>query len=317
LANGLEIQTPDLDIGEVWEHPEFVRPLTIVNRGKAEAVVVNMAGGCECTSIEPKQFTIPPGQSKPVNATIDLTHRFPHQFGMDRRELAVTVTPVLASRGVSAESWKVTGVIKSRVSLESRGLEFADLCSSGGPPVTRKMRATAHVPLKGLEAIVPSGAGKVEVLSVVGRPNRFDILVTPNPDRPQGEFKFDVAVNAINEAGVKSRCASFYAKGEMVSPVRVVPSTILLGEHPVGEKVAITVTLQFPSSKWSLVRVETASKSLAVSPANPTSQQSAISFVQSISEVSDCTGSIRFVCRNPSGELEVVASRITYFGQDK
>jgi hypothetical protein len=146
LVSGLEVAASDLDVGEVWEDPNFVRPVTITNRAGRPVEVMELRGGCECTAAEPRSFVLGPGESWRVEVKIDLTHRYPHQFGVERRELSVGLHPFLKDRGATAEGWKVTGVIKSRVSLEGRGIEFGDTCGQGGPPVTRKMRATAHVP---------------------------------------------------------------------------------------------------------------------------------------------------------------------------
>src|SRR5437899_1313019 len=45
--NGLEVAAPDLDLGEVWEDPHFVRPVTVTNRGGRPVEVVELRGGCE------------------------------------------------------------------------------------------------------------------------------------------------------------------------------------------------------------------------------------------------------------------------------
>ncbi len=314
LPNGLEVEAADLDLGEVWEDPAFVRPVKIVNRGNKEARVVDMSGGCECTAIEPKAFVLASGQSQSVNVKIDLTHRFPHQFGVDRRELAVTIHPTLADRGASADGWKVLGVIKSRVSLESRGLAFTDLCGQGGPPVTRKMRATTHVPLAGLELSVPTGMGTATARPVPGQTGKYNILVTPNSALPLGPFRFDVAVTAIAPDGVRSPCASFYVEGEMVSPVRIVPSLVLLGEQAVGSKAEAVVSIRFPAADWKVDRVETESADTVVTAIDPIDGLPAYRIVQTIMKLADQSMQVRFVCRKPSGHLETVTIPITYFG---
>src|SRR5687768_14033297 len=63
LPNGLEADRADLNCGEVWEDPDYVRPVKVTNRSDREVRVTNMTGGCECTAVEPKAFTLAPGQS--------------------------------------------------------------------------------------------------------------------------------------------------------------------------------------------------------------------------------------------------------------
>ena len=51
-----------------------------------------------------------------------------------------------ADRGIASDGWALRGVVKSRVSVDGRELAFGDQCGQG-KPVTRVMKATAHVPL--------------------------------------------------------------------------------------------------------------------------------------------------------------------------
>jgi uncharacterized protein DUF1573 len=314
-VHGLEIAPSDLDVGEVWEDPNFVRPVTVTNRGERIVEIVDLRGGCECTAVEPSSFTLAPGESQQVKVKIDLTHRYPHQFGVERRELSVGLYPVLKDRGATAEAWKVTGVIKSRVSLGGRGLAFADMCGQGGPPVTRKMRATAHVPLAGLEASCPASMATVGVRPVAGQPGRYDVLVTPNPSLPLGPFKFDVAVTAVEPNGRKFPCASFTAEGEMGSPVRVVPNPVLLGEHPVGLKAEAFVSVRLPAAGWSVERVETESSETAVTFAGPVEGRPAYRVTQPVTKAGDQNCQVRFVIRKPTGQLETVPAAVRWYGE--
>ena len=240
------MSTAELDFGEVWEDPGFVRQLTVHNRGKQMVRVVNMHGGCECTSVEPRAFTVPPGGSQRVAVKIDLTHRYPYQFGVDRRQLALTVHAAFEGRGIAAEAWTVRGVVKSRVSVDGRELTFADLCGQG-ESVTRSMKATAHVPLAKLEATAPSDKATVVVVPAPKRPGGYDVRVTPNPDLPLGPFQFEVALTATTPDGAKHRCVAFRVSGEMGSPVRVVPNPVLLGNIR-------SVLLLKPSSQSACLR---------------------------------------------------------------
>src|SRR5207253_2257002 len=124
-------------------------------------------------------------------------------------ELAVAVRPTLQDRGQAADGWKLTGVVKSRVSLTGRSLAFTDLCGQGGPPVTRKMRATAHVPLAALEAAAPAERASARVVPVLGpaagwavdrvETESADTTVTP-VDSLDGKPAYRI-VQAITKAG--------------------------------------------------------------------------------------------------------------------
>jgi hypothetical protein len=314
--NGLAVNPADLDFGEAWEDPEFVRRLTLHNRGAHSVRVSNMHGGCECVSVEPRAFDVPPGGSREVAVKLDLTHRYPYQFGVDRRELAVTIHPEFAGRGIAAESWKVRGVVKSRVSVDGRELAFADLCGQG-ESITRSMKATAHVPLAKLEATAPADKATVAVVPAPKRPGGYDVRVTPRPDLPLGPFHFEVGLTATTTDGAKHRCVAFRVSGEIRSPVRVVPDPVLLGEHSIGATAEATVSLRFPAGGWSVDRVETELPTTAVTRAPPLDDGPTYRIAQPIPKTGDGICQVRFVCRKPDGQLETVPAVVRWYGEPR
>jgi hypothetical protein len=312
--NGLEVAASDLDIGEVWEEPNFVRPVTITNRADRPVEVVDLRGGCECTAVEPRSFALGPGESQRVQVRIDLTHRYPHQFGVERREISLGLFPHLKERGATAAGWTITGGVKSRVSLEGRGIEFGDTCGQGGPPVTRKMRATAHVPLAGLDASCPAEMATVGVRRV-GESGQYHVTVTPNPSLPLGPFTFEVALTATLPDGSKFACSSFRVGGEMRSPVRVVPDPVLFGEHAVGATAEAFVSVRFPAASWSVDRVETELSETSVTPADPIDGRPAYRITQPVTKAGDRNCVVRFVVRKPDGKLETVPATLRWHGE--
>lgn len=313
-VGGLVADPTALVLGEVWEDPAFVREVMLTNPGPHPVRVTNLGGGCECTRVEPTAFEVPAGGRQAVRVTIDLTHRYPYQFGIDRRELSLGLHPTVADRGAAAGGWTLTGVVKSRVSLDGRGLEFADLCGRGGPAVTRAMRATAHVPLAALTATAPADRAKVEVRPVPGKPDQYAVRVTPHPDLPLGPFRFPVALTATLPDGRTVPCAGFDVAGEMGSPVRVVPGPVLLGEHRVGATAEAVVAVHFPAAGWAVDRVETERPETVVTPADAIDGRPAYRIAQRIGKAGDERAQVRFVCRRPGGGWETVAVPVIWNG---
>lgn len=314
-VSGLEVAASDLDLGEVWEDPNFVRPVTITNRAGRTVEVVDLRGGCECTSVEPRSFVLGPGESQRVQVKIDLTHRYPHQFGVERRELTVSLHPFLKDRGETAAGWAVKGVVKSRVSLEGRGIEFGDTCGQGGSMRTRKILATVHVPLAGLEASCPVGTASIGVQPVAQKPGQYHVAVTPNPNLPLGPFKFDVSLVATLPDGAKVSCASFAVQGEMQSPVRIRPGAVLLGELPIGTNASAFVVVGFPAVGWTVDRIETELSETSVVPAEPVDGSPTYRITQPITKDGDRYCTVRFVVRGPTGRLETVPVTVRYHGE--
>jgi hypothetical protein len=311
------LELTGLDFGEEWEDPEFVHSVTLTNRTERDVRVTGMSGGCECTAVEPQAFCVAPGGAQQLRVKIDLTHRFPYQFGFDRRELAVMIRPTFADRGLAAEGWTVRGVVKSRVSIDGRELAFGDLCGQG-ESATRAMKVTAHVPLAKLEAACPIDVAQVSVIAAKRRPGGYDVRVTPNPELPLGPFRFEVALTATTPDGTKHRCVAFGVAGEMRSPVRITPEPVLLGEHLVGSIAEAVVSVRFPVAGWSVDRVETerTDTNVTLLPDSLNAQPS-YRIAQAISKPGDGTCQVRFVCRKPTGQLETVPATVRWFGETR
>jgi len=311
LSSGLEAELKGLEVGEVWEDPSYQTIVVVKNRADHRIEVSDLSGSCACTLVEPRSFTLNPGEEVSIRVTIDLTHRFPHQFGVERRELSIDLRPTLRDRGVTADGWRVTGVIRSRVSLDSRDLAFMDLCQEDGPPVSRRMGLTAHVPLTALRAEVPPGVATAQVVPVAEQPGRYHVVVTPNTHMPRGPFRFKVILTAELPDGRVLRVSEFPVEGEIAPPVRVAPDCTDLGDQPVGTKAETVVTVILPQgAEWSVGRVDSAAanttiKSGPIVDGNPTYLVS-----YPIDQVGRRSTQVRFLAVRTNGASELVTAQV-------
>ncbi len=122
-------------------------------------------------------------------------------------------------------------------------------------------------------------------------------------------------MNAVTPDGVKHRCVAFRVSGEMRSPVRVVPDIVLLGEHPVGAISESIVSIRFPTEAWLLNRIETEHTDTRVLPTEPLDGHPAYRILQPITNPSDGTCQVRFVCTKPNGQLETVTTTLRWYGE--
>ena len=58
----LFVSPTSLDFGEAWETDDHLVKLPIKNLSTQELTIVDFVTSCDCSRIEPKKLTIPPGQ---------------------------------------------------------------------------------------------------------------------------------------------------------------------------------------------------------------------------------------------------------------
>src|SRR5258708_30912428 len=148
-------------MSEVWEEKSVPWRLGVRNQTGASIEIRDFVTSCGCMVVEPRQLTIPAGETATLELTFDLTHRLLSEAGQDQRPFEVAISPILAHGSIRGHAWRVHGVIKSRVTLDSPTVHFGERPILGHPPVVRKVRATVHIPNEGLEVIVDPKAATV------------------------------------------------------------------------------------------------------------------------------------------------------------
>jgi hypothetical protein len=185
-----------------------------------------------------------------------------------------------------------------------------------GPAVSRKVRATAHVPIDRLDASAVPDLAVARVESVADNPGQYCIIVSPRPDLPVGPFRFDVQVRAVTADAVVHPGASIEVSGEMQSPCRVFPRLILLGEHTILDCAEADMTVWLPANGWGIDRIETDSPDTSVSRAGVGPDGGmGLRVTQRIARAGDQVAAIRIVVHTPDGQTEVLPVEVRYHGQ--
>jgi len=312
---GLFIDPAELNLGEMWEDPEYAATVSLRNTSDVAITVSRFGTSCTCSGIEPEAGVLPAQGSVPLRMKMDLTHRLPHLSDPERRPFSLSVYPQVLQAGVASNGWEFTGVIRSRVGLSDSRLEFGDRCTYAGPPVTRKVRATAFHGAT-LEAVVrPQASATVRLTPVAGRPGEYAIDITPAPKLPLGPFRFEVPITAIMPDGQRHRCTAIEVSGAMQPSTRIVPDIVLLGEHPVGGEATAEVSVRFPeSSGWAVDRFEPPPHTTVTLAGS--SEDGALSYrlVQKITKPGDQVDKVKFRIANPAGAWETVELTVRYYG---
>jgi hypothetical protein len=314
-APGLSIDPAELNLGEIWEDPEFATTVSLRNTSDGAISVSRFGTSCDCSGIEPSTVVVPARSSVPLRVKMDLTHRRLHFSTLERRPFSLTVHPLVLQAGIVSNGWEFNGVIRSRVGLSDTRLEFGDQCTHDGPAFTRKVRATAFHGAT-LETVAQPKLAKVQLTPVAGKPGEYEIRITPDPKLPYGAFRFDVPITAVMPDGSRHRCAAIEVSGVMQPSTRVVPGIVLLGEHSVGDEATAEVSVRFPdASGWAVDRVVVESSHLTAIP-NGAFEDGALRYrlVQRITEPGDRVNQVQFVVGKPGSAKESIEIKVRYHG---
>ena len=242
---GLSINPSVLDLGEVWEEKDFRCKIPISNRAAHPIEIPGFAISCRCSmKVEPRQLTIPAGETAEVAVHLDLTHRPHTEIGLAERPLNIDLKPLAKNGQPLARGWQLHGLIKSRLTIDSNHLEFGESAAVGEEPFLRKVRVVAHVPVKKLEIETDRDIVTVRATPVASAVNTFELQISPSTKLAAGAFKTSICVDVITETGDRVAGAHLPVSGMMQPEVRVLPARVLLGSRPVGTTAEAVALLQ-------------------------------------------------------------------------
>lgn len=312
----LVIEPASLRLGEIWESVGHVVRLDVRNTTPNRVTIQRFVSGCYCSDVSPSTLTIEPNSSAPVTVTINTTHRLPHQRGLAKWPLSVSITAVVDQSDVRGHNWEVTGTVKAWASLETPWLDFDDRCQHTGSPSTRMVRVKRHAAFDRLKAIIEPAKATVVVTPVTGSTDELDVVVTPNPALPIGPFSFDVRLEAVEANGTRHPVSLLTIRGDMQPPVRIVPRVVLLGEHKVGTEATGEVELRLPTADgWAVKQIEPGSADVRV-VVLPSSSPGVLRYsaTQRIATAGDQRADIQFVLTRPDGKTLRVKTEVVSYG---
>lgn len=268
--------------------------------------------------VEPRQLTIPAGATAEVAVHLDLTHRNNAEIGLAQRPLSVDLTLLEKNGQPLRNGWKLHGVIKSRLTLDCNHLEFGESAAVGEEPFVRKVRATAHIPVKELEIEADPEVANVRVVRVPGIANAFELQISPSKKLAVGSFKTALSVGMVTESGERFAGPQLPVSGVMQPEVRVLPARILLGSKPVASTAEAVALLQASNGAALQVEsIEVDSKDLHVEPCevDGVAKGRAFRVIQRIGKEGDQTSAVHFSVRRGSQPPTRVSVEVWYRGQ--
>jgi len=148
--------------------------------------------------------------------------------------------------------------------------------------------------------------------------NRFEIIITANPDLPPGDFKTEARIIVVAPTGEKALGFMLPLAGKMQPEVRLLPSRLLLEAKPIGEATEAVVTLQAPpDAKVRVDHIEIDGPDLRVEPVAVEGIPAGRAFRvrQQVKGEGEQTSTVRFVIRKPDQKLITLAVEVCFRGE--
>lgn len=264
---GLSVSLANLDLGDVWEDKAVKVRVPIRNITGSPIKVRDFSTSCGCTLVEPRSLSLPPQESATLDLTLDLTHRSLAESGLIDRPFSVSIQPVVRDGNSRGPGWKLHGMVKSRVSVDTLAVNFGERPIHGGPAVSEKLVAKVHVPCQALEVSINPAIAIAKVSPVKNEQGRFEIAISPRPTLNPGDFNAEVKIEVVEPSGSRTLALTLPIAGKMQAAVRVLPARVFLPPTEVGKTAEAVLTLQqLPNSNAVVDHIETESPGLDVEP---------------------------------------------------
>ncbi len=239
----LSVPAAALDLGEVWEDERFAWVVPVTNRGQHPVHISAVRTNCQCVSAEPRSFTVPPGQTRPIRLSVNLAAK-DGEATIGSRTFSTTID--LATRSESAppahETIHLTARVRPVLEIRPRAPVFGIIPDAATAPPAATFRVAALTPLECLTAVSESPGFEASTLpSNPDSPDEFLVSVTATAPRPVGALEAVVRLVPLAPGGRPLPERMVKLAGAVVPDVAAEPPVISIGARPVGETAAEAV----------------------------------------------------------------------------
>jgi hypothetical protein len=320
LIDGLAVDPVHLQIGQVWEEDPLVWSLPIQNTTGTDIAIRDFNVSCACLRVEPRTLTVPAHQTVVVKMTLDARRLASVQAGLPSRPFTLEIGLVVKKPAISGPRfWVLTGIARSRVTMDELTVDFGDEVVQGQNGAPRNVLATVRIPARRLEAAANPKAVRVKVCKVSGQPARYQVQITPERLLPIGPFASEVMLFVVTDKGKHLRGPVVRVFGVVKPEVWAVPSRLLLGSRPIGETADSFVVLHAASGTRLVVeQIQTETTDVQVKPAVVESLPEGQTFrvAQKVTKAGEQASFIRFRIQRPGKELLEVPVEVSYRGEE-
>ncbi|HEY9870739.1 MAG TPA: DUF1573 domain-containing protein [Candidatus Obscuribacterales bacterium] len=246
VVSGLTVDVSRLDLGEVWENKDFRWTLPITNSSHTAIDILDVYTSCGCAQIQPRAFTLAPGETKELDLSLDLSLR-PDAGAV--REFSLQVVPQVQNAPPSDQGWVIRGRLKRAFSFVPAEVDFGEVLIGDESATTRAIRVTPNLQVGHLAVTCQPPLAITSIKQSPNRANAFDIMLTLPKDIRPGPFQFVLAVQAVPPEGQMSAFGYIPVTGTAVEEIQILPPSLLLAVRPLDECIEETIVLTSRTGK--------------------------------------------------------------------
>ncbi|MBA3313688.1 MAG: DUF1573 domain-containing protein [Planctomycetota bacterium] len=230
VAPGVTVSPADLDFGSAWEQPAYRHEFTLSNPTDQPIRFAEIKTGCGCTRVEPQSFTMEPGASRTLAATLNLVGRGGSSFSVD-------LLPLLAHQPPGDRTvWTLRGKVqRNPIALSQPSIDFGDEVILSEPLPTREIEISLadEPPFEDLQARIVEGDGQVTLETL--EDGRWRLLAKAPDDLPLGPFTFTVRVEPTVASSRPVPFREVVVTGTVRDDVAAWPSRVNFGVLELGK----------------------------------------------------------------------------------
>jgi hypothetical protein len=260
--DSLFVEAQHLHLGEVWEDDNYGWTLPISNSTDKPIRILSFSSSCNCASISPASLMVSPGETSKVSLTLNLkagrqdADAATHDFAVSLRP---ETDPPNATPG-----WTIVGKVKKVLHVSPPQIDFEESLIRGLPFESRSVSITCHAPVADIYAWFADPMLKTEV-SRIGD-SEYVLTVAPEATLNRS-VTCETHLTAVSPAGLNYPPVKLPIHARVVEDVRLVPISLSVGAHQLGETVSDIVSLTSRTGRpFSVIESSANSKDVDIEP---------------------------------------------------
>lgn len=226
--SGLRVSLDALDFGTVWSQSSYRFEVEVTNASSQPVGPVRAKAFCGCTSIQPEEFTVPPGDSTTLELTLDLASQLPSRIDdLEPRPFQVLVL-LSQESGQELMRFDVTGFIRPLLAVPNviqLQTEYSPYSGLTKPHLTR---ISSAIPLSDLKVNCEKDIVKASVQSEDSEHWVLAVDMPPSDLEP-GRFEIPLTLIPVTKSLESLPSTTLILRGSVARNYQIRPQRLDLG----------------------------------------------------------------------------------------
>ncbi len=314
VAEAAILSVPEelLNIGEIWENErlKWVAPLKNVTGEEVE--VGDIVSTCNCTSVEPRKLTIPPGETREICITIDASATKVSET--ERWGLEVGIIPVIIRpKEARLPPWTIRGLVRRTVRFYEPVLDLGSHSQVAQPLPVRKTSFVASSAVGSMRVVTDVPGFRAEIYNHGDGPH--ELRLEQKAVLPNGRHRFNVVVTPESLSGDLLPPRTLPVVLTILNDFQPTPPLAVFGARPLGDTAEETVSFSsLTNRRFQVVGFVVKGKGLSVEKMRADKDAEVFLLKQQIEQLGQNEGKVTFTMKDNAGTETEVPLIASYLG---